>query len=181
MLSLILAPGLHKTFLLLCLPFLSKPFQVSCRGNFPSFLPKFPTRNACSIVGVSEFWSWSAENLLDSGILNLCGCAALLVGFAGDLGYEVGLLCGVGSSGCCGRGVGSSGRRLPFVANLLLLVLEELLGAVPGSVGCFGLTDGEGTGPSARTTVGSCGSTTVLGEGCGFVTLEAGDCDVWGW
>ena len=48
----------------------------------------------------------------------------------------VGLLCGVGSSGCCGRGVGSSARGLPFKANMLLLVLEELLGTDrPGSVG----------------------------------------------
>ena len=57
-------------------------------------------------------------------------------------------------------------------------MLEELLGAVPGSVGCFGLTEGEGAGPSARPTVGGCGSTTVLGEGCGFVPLEVGDCDI---
>ena len=73
-------------------------------------------------------------------------------------------MCGVGSSGCCGRGFGSSGQRLPFVANLLLLVFEELLGAVPASLGCFGLIEGEGAGPSARTRVGGCGSTTVLGE-----------------
>ena len=120
--SLILAPRLHKTFLLLCLPFLSQPFQVSCSG----LTIESPTRNACSTVGVSELWSWSAENLLVSGILNLCGCALLLVGFAGDLGYEVGLLCGVSSSG----------RRLQFVANLLLLALEELLLVdLPGSVG----------------------------------------------
>ena len=67
----------------------------------------------------------------------------------------VSLLCGVGSSGCCGRGVGSSGCgrrvgnsgcRLPLLANLLLLVLEELLVACPpGLVGCFGLTEGVGT------------------------------------
>ena len=55
---------------------------------------------------------------------------------------------------------------MPFVANLLLLVLEELLEAgLPGSVGCFGLT--EGVGPSDRTTVGGCEITTVLCEGCG--------------
>ena len=48
-------------------------------------------------------------------------------------------------------------------------------------MGCFALTEGEGAGPSARTTVDGCGSTTVLGEGCGFVPLEVGDCDVWGW
>ena len=29
---LILAPGLHETFLFLCFPFLSQPSQVSCRG-----------------------------------------------------------------------------------------------------------------------------------------------------
>ena len=53
------------------------------------------------------------------------------------------------------------------MANLLLLlVLAELLWAgFLGSVGCFGLT--EGAGPSARTTVGGCGGTTVLGERCG--------------
>ena len=176
MLSLILAPELHKTFLLLCIPFMSQPFQVYCRG----LTIESPKRNACSTVGVSECWSWSAENLLVSGILNLCDCAALLERFAGGLGYVVGLLCGVGSSGCCGRGVGSSGRGLPFVANPLLQVLEELLRAgVPGSVGCFGLT--EGTGPSARTTVGGCGSTAVLGERCGWAPLVVGDCDVRGW
>ena len=51
------------------------------------------------------------------------------------------------------------------MANLLLPGLEELLEAgLPGSMGCFGLT--EGVGPSARTTVGGCEITTVLGEGC---------------
>ena len=173
--SLILAPGLHKTFLLLCGPFLSQPFQVSCRG----LTIESPTRNACSAVGVSECWSRSAENLLVSGILNLCDCVALLVRFADGLGYVVGLLCGVGSSGCCGHGVESSGRYLPFVVNLLLLVLKELLEAgLPGSVGSFDLT--ESAGP-ACTTVGGCGCTTVQGEGCGWVPLVVGDCDVRGW
>ena len=46
-------------------------------------------------------------------------------------------------------------------------------------MGCFGLT--EVAGPSARTTVGDCGGTTVLGESCGFVPLVLVDCDVWGW
>ena len=57
------------------------------------------------------------------------------------------------------------------MANLLSLqVLEELLWAgLPGSVGCFCLT--EGAGPSARTTVEGCGGTTVLGESCGWVPL----------
>ena len=43
----------------------------------------------------------------------------------------VGLLCGVGSSGCCGCEVGSSGHSLPLLVNLLFLVLEELLEACP--------------------------------------------------
>ena len=63
---------------------------------------------------------------------------------------------------------------------VLLLVLEGLLGAgLPGSMCCFGLT--EGAGPSTPTTVGGCRSTTVLGEGCGWVPLMVGDCDVRGW
>ena len=159
--SLILVPGLHTTFLLLSLPFLFQPLQVSCRG----LTIESPTRNTCSTLGVSECWSWSAD-LLVSSILDLCGC-----GFAAGLGYVVGLLRGVGSSGCCGRGL----------ANLLLLlVLEELLWAsLPGSLGCFALT--EGAGPSARTTVGGCWSTTVLGEGCGWVQLVLVDCDLLGW
>ena len=45
--SLILAPGLHKAFLLLCLPFLSEPLQVSCRA----LTIESPTRNACSTLG----------------------------------------------------------------------------------------------------------------------------------
>ena len=46
-----------------------------------------------------------------------------------------------------------SGCGLPLVANLLLLMLEELFGAgPPGRVGCFGLT--EGAGPAAVATVG---------------------------
>ena len=67
------------------------------------------------------------------------------------------------------------------MANLLLLlVLEELFWAgLPGSVGCFGLT--EGAGPSARTTVSGGGGTTVLGESCGWVPLVLVDCDVRGW
>ena len=109
--SLILAPDLHKTFLLLCLIFLSRPFQVSFRG----VTIESPTRNACFTLWVSECWSRSAENLLVNGILNYCDCAALLVRFAGGLGYVVGLLRGVGSIGCCGRGVGISGHGLPFV------------------------------------------------------------------
>ena len=167
--SLILAPGLHKTFVLLCLPFLSKPLQVSCRG----FTIESPTGNACSTLGVSECWSWSADNRLVSSILDLCDCTALLVIFEGGLGYVVGLLWGIGSSGCCGR-------ALPFVANLLLLLLlEELLWAgLPGSVSCFGFT--EGAGPS-HTTVGGCGGTTVLGESYGWVQLVLVECDVRGW
>ena len=57
----------------------------------------------------------------------------------------VGLLCDVGSSGCCGHGIlqwlwSTIGL---LVANLLLLMLEGLLGASPpGRVGCFGLTEG---------------------------------------
>ena len=84
--SLILAPGLHKTFLLLYLPFLSQPLQVSCRG----LTIELPRRNACSTLRVSECWSWSAESLLVSSILNPCDCAALLARFAGGLGYVVG-------------------------------------------------------------------------------------------
>ena len=64
------------------------------------------------------------------------------------------LFCGVGSSGCCGRGVKSSGRGLPLLANLLLLVLEELLVACPpGRVDCFGHTEGAGR-VAAVTSVG---------------------------
>ena len=79
----------------------------------------------------------------------------------------------VGSSGSCGRG-------LPIVANLLLLlVLEEQLWAdLPGSVGCFGFT--EGAGPPARTTVGDCGATTalvraVVGSHLCLLTVISGD------
>ena len=60
-----------------------------------------------------------------------------------------------------------------------LLLLEELLWAgLPGSVGCFGLT--EGAGPS-RTPGGDCGGTTVLGRSCGWVPIVLVDCDVRGW
>ena len=55
-------------------------------------------------------------------------------------------------------------------------VVAGVGGAVRGSSSQCGLA-----GPSARTTVGGCGSTTVLGEVCGFIPFEAGDCDVWGW
>ena len=66
------------------------------------------------------------------------------------------------------------------MANLLLLMLEELLGAgLPVNVGCFGLT--EGAGPSAHTIVSGCGSTTVLGEGCFWVPHVVVDCDLHGW
>ena len=157
--SLILAPGLHKAFLLLCLPFFSQPLQVSCRG----LTIESPSRNACSTLGVSECWSWSAENLLVSSILNLRDCAALLVIFAGGLGMWL-VYCEV---------LGAVVVVVAFchlcMGNLLLLlVLEELLWAgLPGSVGWFGLT--EGAGPSARTTVSACRGTTVLGESCGWV------------
>ena len=72
-------------------PFLSQHFLVSCRG----LTIESPTRYACSDVGVSECRSLSAVNLLVSGILNFCGCPALLVGFVGDLGSMV-ALCGAG-------------------------------------------------------------------------------------
>ena len=92
----------------------------------------------------------------------------------------VGLLCGVWSSGCCGLGVGSSGYGLPLLANLLLLVLKELLVACPpGRVSCFGLT--EDAGPVAAATLGGDVCTTILGEGCGLVLLMVGECSVLGW
>ena len=69
-----------------------------------------------------------------------------------------------GSSGCCDRGVGSSGRCLPLVANLVLMMLEELLDVdPPGRVSSFGLTDG--AGPVDRATICDCVSTTVLYQG----------------
>ena len=66
------------------------------------------------------------------------------------------------------------------MANLLLLVLEELLVTdPPGLVGCFGLT--EGAGPVALATIGGCVSTKILGEGYGFIPLMVGACGVLGW
>ena len=99
--------------------------------------------------------------------------------FTGGLGCVVGLLCGIGRSGCCGCEVGSSGCGLLLLANLLLLVLEALLVAYPpGHVGCFDLT--EGTGSIAAATLGEYVGTTVLGEGCGLVPLMVGECGVLG-
>ena len=66
----------------------------------------------------------------------------------------VGLLCGVWSSGCCGLGVGSSGRGLPLdelEEQEELLVREELLDASPlGRVDCFSLAEG----PDIATATG---------------------------
>ena len=82
----------------------------------------------------------------------------------------VGLLCGVGCSGCCGRGVGSSGSGLPLLANLLLLALEQVLETCPpGRVGCFGLI--QGAGPFVAATLGGDVGTNVLDEGCGLAHL----------
>ena len=73
------------------------------------------------------------------------------------LGVVVVLVMGLG---------GSSGCGLLLVANMVLLVLEELLEAdSPGHVGCFGLTDGADA--VANATICGCVSTIVLGEGCG--------------
>ena len=64
------------------------------------------------------------------------------------------------------------------LANLLLLVLEELLETCPpGRAGYFGLTETE----AAATALGGNVGTTVLGEGCGLVPLMVGDCGVLGW
>ena len=58
------------------------------------------------------------------------------------------------------EGLGS-GRCLPLVANLVLMVFEEPLEADPkGCVGSFGLTDG--AGPVAPATICGCVRTTVL-------------------
>ena len=88
------------------------------------------------------------------------------------------MLCGIGSSGCCGRGVGSSGRCLPLVTNQLLLLEEVLLAASPPAnrVNCFGLT--EGAAPADAATGGV--STPALCEGCSWVPLMVGECGVLG-